>query len=435
MYKLRKQRVANRLPTLLGRPRLLAILILFSFTIWQAVIRVFSTREKRRSFQELSGELEGYHFNSAQDREWPKWNGHVSFKIYYYTVSNIQNHGLCLLAKSVFNVAGTTLNVVTETRMTGSTHVLKGEILGNILMEHDPEDVIVFFDAFDVIATGTIQDFALTYAKEFYPKVVVSGHMKCHPQYEVRYKDKVYSLAGHSVPSKDICSMLLANNPNSPRPYVNSGTIIGRATDIANVLIDYKRLIKEGHTKGDQEILTLIHLNHTDKVAVDSMGKLVLTMKMKDYVLSYVTGRICQDGWEQGQEPGLMHFPGFTIPTCILNMNTKYRNEPATWREFETGNLITKTDCMAMFHPNIFDRSDLLMFLEYYPWRSMFILVLIGYCIHYLKREFIDPKISWVHKALRQVLRNPLFSLLLSGCITPVMIFLILVLDDYHDGN
>jgi len=342
---------------------------------------------------------------------------------------------LCLLAKSVSNIAGTTLNVVTKTPMSASTHVLKGDILGQILMKHDPDDVIVFFDAFDVIATGVIQDFALTYAKNFYPRVVISGHVKCHPKYEIRYKDKVYALAGHAVSSKDICSMLLANNPNAPRPYINSGTIIGRSADISNILIDYKRLIEEGHTKGDQEILTLIHLNHTSLVAVDTTGKLVLTLKMRNNVWDYLTGKVCDEGWHQGEEPGLMHFPGFTIPTCILDMNAKYRNAPATWREFETGKLITKIDCMALFHPDFFDRSDLLMFLEYFPMRSLFMLLLMGYCIYYLKREFVDPRLRKLQPIYLNLMINPLFSLLLSSSITPMLILLILVFDDYHDGN
>jgi len=130
-----------------------------------------------------------------------------------------------------------------------------------------------------------------------------------------------------------------------------------------------------------------------------------------------------------------MHFPGFTIPTCILDMNAKYRNEPATWREFETGKLITKIDCMALFHPDFFDRSDLLMFLEYFPMRSLFFLLLMGYCIYYLKREFVDPHLSKLKPTYLKLMRNPLFSLLLSSSIFPMVILLILVFDDYHDGN
>jgi len=87
--------------------------------------------------------------------------------------------------------------------------------------------------------------------------------------------------------------MLFANNPTAPRPYINSGTIVGRAADIAALLDDYNRLVDEGHTRGDQEILTLIHLNHTQNVVVDAMGELVLTMKMKNNVWRYVTGRVC----------------------------------------------------------------------------------------------------------------------------------------------
>jgi len=226
--------------TILDRSRLLSVLILFSLTIWLVASSILPTQEISDSFRAVAEETKGYLFDSALISEWPWDRALVSFKIYYYTVSNLENHGLCLLAKSVYNVAKTTLNVITKTPMTGSTHVLKGEILGKILMEHDPDDVIVFFDAFDVIATGTIEDFALTYATEFYPKVVVSGHVTCHPKYEVRYKNKIYSLAGHRVPSKDICSILLKNNPTAPRPYVNSGTLIGRAADIAAILIDYK---------------------------------------------------------------------------------------------------------------------------------------------------------------------------------------------------
>lgn len=100
----------------------------------------------------------------------------------------------------------------------------------------------------------------------------------------MRYKDKIYSLDGHLVPSEEICAILLSNNLNAPRPYINSGTIVGRAADLAALLIDYERLVGEGHTKGDQEILTLIHLNHSENVAVDAMGSLVLTMKMKNNV-------------------------------------------------------------------------------------------------------------------------------------------------------
>lgn len=130
-----------------------------------------------------------------------------------------------------------------------------------------------------------------------------------------------------------------------------------------------------------------------------------------------------------------MHFPGFTIPTCILNMNSKYEGKPATWRKFESGELITKRYCMALFHPNVFDRSDLLMFLEYYPGRSVFVLMLIGYCIYFMKQEFFDPLlVGQFPTLLKNVANNRVLSVMISFCITPVMILLILVFDDIHDG-
>jgi len=89
---------------------------------------------------------------------------------------------------------------------------------------------------------------------------------------------------------------------------------------------------------------------------------------------------------------------------------------------------------MAMFHPDVFDRSDLLMFLEYYPWRSVFILALLGYCVHFVKKEFLDPYLVGQIPMVVKVVKNPMFALVLSFCIFPVMILLILIFDDYHDG-
>jgi len=89
---------------------------------------------------------------------------------------------------------------------------------------------------------------------------------------------------------------------------------------------------------------------------------------------------------------------------------------------------------MALFNPNLFDRSDLLMFLEYFPLRSFFIMLVLGYCIYYLKREYADPYLVGLHPKVGKVVRNPLVSVIISCLITPVMIFMILVFDDYHDG-
>lgn len=178
-------------------------------------------------------------------------------KIHYITVSTEKNDKLQRLLDSAkqFNISIEVLGLEMNTTNLGHNNSAKfGMKLGlplDYISKLDPNDIVLFTDAWDVIYIKGEKDIIDNY-KSFNKPIVFGAEVYCWPD--------------------DNKSSEYTDTKDKYFKYLNSGLYIGTAGELRNYLENYKG----GEDVDDQRFWTDIYLNNRDKIALDTENKIFL---------------------------------------------------------------------------------------------------------------------------------------------------------------
>ena len=150
--------------------------------------------------------------------------------------------------------------------------------------KREPDDIILFTDAWDVVMVNDCS-VALKIYKSFKKDIVIGAEKICMPNIWNFYKFNWFS---------------------DTFPYLNSGVIMGKANTIIELIEKYW---DESENTEDQLLWQTIYLENKDKIALDTDAKLVLNTCLtnkkyysyKDNIFTYK---------ETDTQPPIIHVPG-----------------------------------------------------------------------------------------------------------------------------
>ena len=177
--------------------------------------------------------------------------------IHYITVSTKETPDLQRLVKSAkkygwnLEVLGLELNTTNLGHSNNAKFGMKLRYPKTYIKDKNPEDIIVFSDAWDVVVSNTPELLLEKYAT-FKKDIVFSAENVCWPDGS---REKEY------------------DTQNEAFPYLNSGGYVGRLGTIRELLENYK-----DDEIDDQRFWTNMYFKHRDKIVLDTKAEIFLSM-------------------------------------------------------------------------------------------------------------------------------------------------------------
>ena len=211
-------------------------------------------------------DTEGYHKEqTGGKRTYKKQSGGAGETLHYITVSTKDTPELQRLIKSAkkynltIDVLGLELNRNNGGHKQPLNDNLKGGKFGiklrypkEYLKDKNPDDILLFTDAWDVVVANNPNSLLEKY-KKFNKDIVFSAENALWPDdsRESNYK----------------------NSKDEPFPYINSGGYIGKVGVIRDLLNNYN-----GEDIDDQRFWTDIYFKNRDKIVLDTKAEIFLSM-------------------------------------------------------------------------------------------------------------------------------------------------------------
>ena len=180
------------------------------------------------------------------------------FNLHYITVSTKDTPDLQRLIKSAkkydwnLEVLGLELDTTDLGHSNGAKFGMKLKNPKNYVKDLNPEDIVLFSDAWDVVVVST-KDKLMEKYKTFNKDIVFSAENVCWPD-------------GSREPE-------YADTMNEPFPFLNSGGYVGKAGVIKELLNNYN-----DDEVDDQRFWTDMYLKNRDKIVLDTKADIFLSM-------------------------------------------------------------------------------------------------------------------------------------------------------------